>query len=182
MTVRVLCLLQACLVVALLPTTGLAQDESDHSAMIENALSAAPAGIAEGAAVIDGEGNALRQGTNGYTCLPDNPAAAGNSPMCLDGAWMAWVQAWMSGEEAPAVETIAVAYMLQGDDGNSNIDPNATEPTDDNEWVDAGPHLMLLAPLSVLEGMSRDPYSGEPWVMWAGTSLAHVMIPATQRK
>ena len=168
-------LLFSCLSVALFPVALLAQDKGDADMM--NTLKAAPEAIAANATVMDADGNVLREGSNGYTCLPDNPAVEGNSPMCLDDSWMAWVAAWQGGAEAPAVSNIAFGYMLQGDDGNSNTDPNATEPTDDNEWVNAGPHMMLLAPLSVLEGMPHDPYSGEPFVMWRGTPLAHVMIP-----
>ena len=103
--------------------------------------------------------------------------------MCLDEAWLAWVHAWKTGEEAPAVETLSFGYMLQGGDPGSNIDPNAKERTDDNEWIETdGPHIMLLAPFSALEGMSHDPYSGEPYVMYRGTSRAHVMVPTAQRK
>ncbi len=175
-------LLLSCLAVVFFPAGASAQD-ADHEKMVKNALSAATAAIASGAAVMDGDGNVLREGTNSYTCLPDDPDMPGNSPMCLDGPWLAWAHAWMSGEEAPAVETIAFGYMLQSGNPGSNIDPNATEPTDDNEWIETGgPHIMLLAPLSVLEGMSHDPNTGEPWVMWRGTSLAHVMVPTAQRK
>lgn len=163
------------LAVLLFPVAAMAQ-ETD-SDMLENTLKAAPAAISANATVLDGDGNVIQEGSNGYTCLPDDPSADGNSPMCLDETWMEWAAAWKDGAEAPVVSNIAFAYMLQGDDGNSNIDPNATEPTDDNEWVNAGPHLMLLVPLSALEGMSHDPNSGEPFVMWRDTPLAHVMIP-----
>lgn len=176
-------LLFACLAVVLFPAPAVAQ-EADHAAMIENALSAAPAAIAEYAAVADGDGNVLREGSNGYTCMPDNPEVPGNSPMCLDETWLAWAHAWMSGEDPPATETVSFGYMLQGDMPVSNTDPNATGPTEDNEWIEsAGPHIMLLVPdATTLEGMSHDPYSGEPFVMWRGTPLVHVMIPTAQRK
>ncbi len=176
MNYRVQVLLLSCLAVVFFPVAAMAQDD-DHAAIVESALSAAPAAIAAGAAVMDGDGNVLREGSNGYTCMPDDPDVDGNSPMCLDEAWMEWAAAWQSGAEAPKVSNIAFGFMLTGDDGNSNIDPDATGPTDDNEWVDAGPHIMLLAPVTVLEGMSHDPYSGEPFVMWRDTPLAHVMIP-----
>lgn len=182
---RLRSLLTSCLAVALFPAPGLAQDDADHSATIENALSAAPAVLAEGAAVADWEGNVLREGTNGYTCLPDPPEKDGNSPMCLDEAWMAWASAWMNGEDPPVAEMIHFGYMLQGASPGSNVDPFATGPTEDNDWleVDAyGSHIMLLAPASALEGMTTDPRYGGPWVMWAGTSLAHVMVPTAQRK
>ena len=37
----------------------------------------------------------------------------------------------------------AETYMLAGDGGASNIDPYAAGPTDDNDWVQEGPHMML---------------------------------------
>ena len=172
-------------VAMLFPAAAVAQEKADHSVTIENALSAAPAVLAEGAAVADWEGNVLREGTNGYTCLPDPPDQEGNSPMCLDQAWLAWAAAWTNGEDPPAVESVHFGYMLQGDAPVSNVDPYATGPTEDNEWLGAGvvgAHIMLLAPAGALEGLSDDPDSGGPWVMWKGTSLAHVMIPAAQRK
>ncbi|TFG61591.1 MAG: hypothetical protein E4H28_08690, partial [Gemmatimonadales bacterium] len=90
MNSRAKCLLLSFLAVVLLPGAVTAQ-EADHSAMIENALSAAPAAIAAGAAVVDSEGNVIREGSNGYTCMADNPALPDNSPMCLDEGWLAWV-------------------------------------------------------------------------------------------
>ncbi len=175
-------LLLSCLAVVFFPVAAAAQ-EADNAAMVENALSAAPASIAANAAVADWEGNVLREGSNGYTCMPDNPDTPGNSPMCLDEAWMVWAGAWMNGEEAPVVETVSFGYMLQEDFPLSNTDPNATEPTDDNEWIEnSGSHIMMLLPPSALEGLSHDQNTGEPWVMWRGTSLAHLMVPAAQRK
>lgn len=169
----------------LLPAIGIAQDDMaqeampNQAAMIENALSAGPPAIAAEAAVADFEGNVLREGTNDYTCLPDNPDTPGNSPMCLDGDWLAWAQAWMAGEDPPAPADISFAYMLQGDFPLSNVDPAATEPTPDNEWItNSGPHVMMLVPdASMLEGIPTDPSNGGPWVMWGDTPYAHVMIP-----
>lgn len=169
----------------LLPAIGIAQDDMAHeampneAAMIENALSAAPPPIAAAATVADLEGNVLREGTNDYTCLPDDPSVQGNAPMCLDADWMAWAQAWMAGEDPPAPTDISFAYMLQGDFPLSNVDPTATEPTPDNEWIiNSGPHVMMLVPdASMLEGITTDPSNGGPWVMWPDTPYAHVMIP-----
>ncbi len=41
---------------------------------------------------------------------------------------------------------------------------------------------MLVAPdAAMLEGMTRDPAAGGPYVMWDGTPYAHVMIPIADR-
>ena len=60
---------------------------------IANALSAGTASITEHAAVIDwpanpkdgmSDGRVLRQGTNGWTCMPDVPGRPQHDPMCMD--------------------------------------------------------------------------------------------------
>ena len=73
-------------------------------------------------------------------------------------------------------------YMLAGDTGASNIDPYATGPTADNQWVAEGPHIMVIvADPGQLEGLPTDPNSGGAYVMWKGTPYAHIMIPVAQR-
>jgi hypothetical protein len=71
--------------------------------------------------------------------------------------------------------------MLAGDEGASNIDPFAEGPTDDNEWVVEGPHLMIIVPPELLEGFPTDPDNGGPYVMWKGTPYAHLMVPVGAR-
>ncbi|MFQ5679634.1 MAG: hypothetical protein ACE5HP_09260 [Gemmatimonadota bacterium] len=148
---------------------------------IQNALSAAPPKLAGAAAVMDRDGSVLREGTNGYTCLPDNPDADGNSPMCLDESWLNFIQAYL-GKTEPSYERVGVAFMLVDDEPVSNSDPFATEPTPDNQWIEAmGPHLMVLVPdLEELEGISTDPENGGPFIMWKDTPYAHLMIPLAE--
>ena len=174
-------LLTALAVVIFMPLTAQAQD---REALIKNALSAAPPSITDNATVKDWEGNVLREGTNGWTCFPDfAPESPGNSPMCLDDQWMKFVDAWANNTE-PAYDRIGFGYMLQEGEPGSNIDPNATEATPDNEWIDnpGPPHLMVVVPdPKMLEGLPTDPENGGPWVMWRGTPLVHVMIPAVRQ-
>ena len=77
------------------------------------------------------------------------------------------------------VEEFSISYMLAGEGeaiGVSNTDPYATEPTDDNDWIQEGPHLMILVPdAAALEGLSTDP-SDPVYVMWKGTPYAHIMV------
>jgi hypothetical protein len=161
------------LMLAVASTPAYAQNDA---AVIANALRAAPASIAEHAAVMDWSGAMLREGTNGWVCLPDPPNMKA-APMCMDGPWMAWADAWQ--KKLPVkIERAGIAYMLQGDAGASNVDPYATGPTADNEWVESGPHLMLIVPdAAALSGMTTDPEQGGPWIMWKDTPYAHVMIP-----
>ena len=152
----------------------------DTDAMIADALSAAPASIHDQVTVMDWEGNVLRQGSGPYTCYPTPAALDGVAPMCLDAPWSSWAQGWMSKGDV-AIETVGVAYMLAGDGGASNIDPYAEGPTDDNDWIVEGPHLMIIVPdAAMLEGISTDPQNGGPYVMWKGTPYAHIMVPVSE--
>lgn len=153
------------------------QAESDKR---QEALSATWPGMVEDATVVDWEGKMLQEGSNGYTCLPTPPTMVGRAPMCLDEVWQAWAEAWQN--KAPfTAERLGFAYMLQGDEGASNIDPYAEEATDDNQWIEEGPHLMIIAPPELLEGMPTDPDNGGPYVMWKGTDYQHIMVPVGTR-
>lgn len=160
-----------------LPVTVSADESSD---LIADALGAAWPGMAENATVVDWEGNVLREGSNGYTCFPTPPMLTGSAPMCMDGEWMEWADAWSNKKEFEA-DRLGVSYMLAGDEGASNIDPYAEGPTDDNEWIKEGAHLMIIAPPELLEAFPTDPNNGGPYVMWKGTPYAHLMVPVGSR-
>ncbi len=150
---------------------------------VANALSAGPESITANATVMDWpsetnpEFSELRTGSNGWTCLPDDPATPTNDPMCLDAQWMEWLTAFFEGRE-PELTTFGWAYMLQGGSGASDSDPFATEPPAGDDWLIGPPHVMLITPDSL--DATRFPAhrdSGEPYVMWAGTPYEHFMIP-----
>ncbi len=149
---------------------------SSGNPLVDEALSAATPAIAATATVVDWQGNVLKEGSGEYTCLP-TPDLMDRAPMCMDQPWMAFAEAWPNHKEF-SIDRIGISYMLAGDDGGSNIDPYAAGPTDDNEWVESGPHLMVIVPdPALLEGIPTDPESGGPFVMWKGTPYAHIMVP-----
>jgi hypothetical protein len=154
----------------------------DRAAQIASALSAAPATLRDSVRVADFEGNVLREGPPGFTCLPAPPGIAG--PMCVDEVWMAWIQAW-SKREPFTVPRLAFAYMMAGDapdGGASNIDPHATTPSAANDWMVEGPHVMILTPdAASLQAIGAQHHHGGPYVMWAGTPYAHIMVPVGPR-
>jgi hypothetical protein len=120
----------------------------------------------------------VKEGTNGWTCMPTPPHLQGTAPMCLDAVWMEWADAYMNKKDY-AGGKFGISYMLAGDEGASNIDPYAEGPTEDNQWIKEGPHLMILvSDAAQLEGISTDPWNGGPYVMWKGTPYAHIMVPA----
>ena len=150
---------------------------SDDEA-IASAMSAGPSSISADAAIMDWDMNVLREGSNGWTCLPDRPDTDGNDPWCVNGPWMNFLDAYVNKKE-PTYTEVGIAYMLQGDAAVSNTDPYATEKTTDEDWVTGlGPHLMMLYPdRSNLDGISTDHLNGGPWVMWPDTPYVHLMIP-----
>lgn len=151
-------------------------------ARVRSALSAAPASLAERATVADFDGTVLREGTNGWVCMPDMPDVPNDSPMCLDANWREVIDAWQKKRE-PRFSGMGFGYMLQGDMPVSNTDPFATGPTKDNQWIQVGtPHIMVLvSDHEMLEGLGTEPGKGGPWVMWKGTPYAHIMVPAVPR-
>ena len=146
------------------------------AAQIASAISAAPAKVASGAAVIDGSGKLLRKGSNGWTCMADNPVTPGADPMCLDKVGLDWAMAWMGHKAPPA--GVGTAYMLKGGVDASNIEPYAAKPT--GGWVLTGPHVMILnAATAEASGFAggAHPDTSQPYVMFGGTPYAHIMMP-----
>ena len=162
---------------------GMGKSSANDKKLIASAMSAAPMAIAKNAAIVamgaDGKMRTLRKGTNGFTCMPDNPTTPGPDPMCLDKNAMEWAQAWMEHKTPPAGK-IGFMYMLAGGTDASNTDPYAAKPEPNNHWVKTGPHVMIVgADASFYDTYpkSADPDTTNPYVMWAGTPYQHLMAP-----
>lgn len=143
---------------------------------IESAMSAGPDSLSRNATIKDWEGNVLREGTNGWTCLPDIPDNGGTDPYCVDDAWLNLLDALMNGK-SPTYDKVGIGYMLAGDAPISNIKPDGKK--EDGDWVEGlKAHLMVLVPdRSMFDNISTDPNNGGPWIMWPDTPYAHIMIP-----
>jgi hypothetical protein len=165
-----------------LPAAG--QDDAD--AKIESAMSAAPESVSADATILDytmddaGKFTVLREGTNGWSCFPDDGNTPGSGPMCLDATWLDWLYALVAGEDPPT--TVAgVSYMLQGGSTASNTDPSATAPAEGEEWINDPPHVMILLPGEIDQSaFTTDHASGLPYIMWAGTPYEHIMMPTAE--
>jgi hypothetical protein len=150
---------------------------------IAGAEAAAPASIAHDAAIVtmdeSGKTTTLREGKNGWTCMPDNPVTPGPDSMCMDANAAKWAAAWI-GHKPPPEGTVGVMYMLEGGTDASNTDPYAKQPTAD--WVKTGPHIMVVGSKEVLAGYpsGAKPDTSAPYVMWAGTPYAHLMVPVNR--
>ncbi len=160
------------------------QAPDPDAAKIADASRAAPAGLVEGATFLDwpqepgGEFRVLRQGTNGWNCLPDFPGDSNYAPECFDDEWLAFLKAYLDGR-TPSTERIGLSYMLNARWAVSNTDRTATAATADNQWHEGGSHLMLVVPdPALLEWFPTEPTPrGGAYVMFAGTPYAHLMIP-----
>ena len=154
---------------------------------IEAYTTSAPDFIGNFATVISASGEVLREGSNGWTCLPfiampkmgfktENEAA----PACADQNAMAWANAYLTQTE-PKLENDGWIWMLHGDTGVDNFRPYSEgdeKNTDPKDWIYSGAHLMLMPkdPNS-LGSQTTDFTTGAPYVMMKGTPYVHLMIP-----
>jgi hypothetical protein len=141
---------------------------------IANALSAGPAQITAHAAVIDwpanpedgmSRGRMLRQGTNGWTCMPDVPGRPQHDPMCVDETMMKWLEATLVGKK-PDIDRVGLAYMLMGEARQGQGATPAKDPSQVKEWFHVGPHVMVVLPDSAkdaLRGINQDLANNQPY-------------------
>lgn len=161
----------------LLAEGGARRDVVRHAAE-SAAEAAAPASLSKDATIMDRSGNLVRKGNNGWMCVPDNPDTSGTDPMCMNGPWVDFIDA-VKNKQKPTYQQIGIAYMLQGDRAVSNTDPYAKEPKPGEDWVEGlGAHIMVLVPdVASMKNVPTDSRNGGPWIMWADTPYAHLMIP-----
>jgi hypothetical protein len=128
--------------------------------IIKSAMSAAPETIGKGATIIDvssdGKIRVVRQGSNQFTCMADNPNTPGPDPMCADRNAMEWIEAWLNKKEPPK-NKVGFMYMLAGGTDASNTDPYAQKPEANNNWVETGPHVMIVGAKGLLDAYPRSP-------------------------
>ena len=174
-------------------TSALAQTE-DHTTTawkIAAFASAAPSQLGGAATILDADQSILRPGSNGWICMPSNPAgpadahlgwasAAEAAPICIDGEGMKWLQGYITGT-APVMDRDAYVYMMAGDLGFCNSDPTVVteDACTDGSWIKSGPHLMLMPkdPTALAAPYSTDFSIGAPYVMFQGSPYVHLMIP-----
>jgi hypothetical protein len=164
----------AALVVAAAAAGGAAAGELEDR--VAHARTAAPPSISADATIVV-DGKVVVEGTNGWTCMPDTMPSDG-AAMCNDAVWMAMMKA-MGSKADFSTDRVGISYMLQGDVGAgvSNSDPYHPDPKNAPDYVETGPHLMIVVPRDLLKGITDDPSAGGPYVMWGDTPYAHIMVP-----
>lgn len=156
--------------------------QQSDAELIQEAMSAAPAAVGENATIMafneDGSMRMLREGTNNFTCMADDPSP-GHNPMCLDENGLAWAEAWINKTEPPA-NKVGFGYMLAGGGTPSNVDPYAEEPVGGGAPAQEPPHVMIFnLPEAAMDypRPDEDMDMSQPWVMWKDTPYEHLMIP-----
>jgi hypothetical protein len=150
------------------------------AAYVAKIAAGAPASVVRGATIIEMTPHGkrtIRSGTNGFTC-----GITEKGPVCADRNALAWMHAIAT--HAPPPDAVGFAYMLAGDSGSSNTDPYASAPTPTNHWMKTGPNVMIFGPSVKAMGypITADADPSQPYVMWADTPYAHLMVPVIDRQ
>jgi len=157
-------------------------DAMTDEQIIASAESAAPPSVAKHAKIIafdaDMNQRTVREGTNGFTCMPNDPHTPGADPMCADKGGMEWIEAWASHTDPPK-GVIGFAYMLAGGSDADNMDPYASGPPAGQEWTAVPPHIMIFNVGDMVNNYptGKQPDITAPYVMYPGTPYAHIMVP-----
>jgi len=145
-------------------------------AKIARALSGAPPDVAKSARVVDkdaqGKMIVLREGKNGFTCMPGNPKVIGDPPMCADAASMQWA-AFKAHKPKPSNTVPGITYMLAGATQRSDSDPHDTT----SPAIHVGPHWMIMWPFDPkATGLPISHKDTGAYIMWAGSPYAHLHV------
>lgn len=117
---------------------------------IRNASAAGPSFIAERATIIDWAdpkvtgrlvmGRTLREGSNGWTCMPDMPGRPQHAPMCADESMMKFLMSVIAGKQ-PKIDKVGLSYMLLGEAREGQNIPPTKDPSQVKQWFYTGPHI-----------------------------------------
>jgi len=153
-------------------------DASDTTqAKIARAMSAGPTDFARSARIVDSDaqGNmvVLREGSNGFTCMPGNPKVIGEPPKCADAASMQWAADFKAHKPKPTNMVPGITYMLAGATQRSDSDPYDKT----SEAITVGPHWMIMWPFDPkTTGLPTTHKPTGAYVMWAGSPYAHLHV------
>ena len=146
---------------------------------VAQAVLAAPEPLRAGATVIvraaDGAPSVIRQGTNELVCEPDGPAR-GFAVSCYHTSFQD-VMDWMRRRIAEGARSYTELFAGGGPD--AHVSPGAMQyelvgPT----LEEAELHISINLPhaTGASTGLPTEERLDGPWLMWAGTSAAHVMF------
>jgi hypothetical protein len=144
---------------------------------IARAMSAGPDNVSESARIVDTDAQGrmvvLREGNNGFTCMPGNVKVVGEPPMCVDAASLQWFADAKAHKPKPTNTVPGITYMLAGASQRSDSDPTDTTSMP----IDVGPHWMIMWPFDPkTTGLPTTHKPTGAYIMWAGSPYAHLHI------
>jgi hypothetical protein len=148
---------------------------------IKLALSAAPAHVAKGAAVMafgaDGKLQEVKAGTNGFTCIPTVMNLPDPDPMCMDAAGKQWWDGLMSNAPKPSNTVPGIAYMARGGSHWEKDKRVIMKDEPGAKIVKEPPHWMIMWPFDAKVTMlPTAPNPSGVYVMFDGSPYAHAMV------
>ena len=168
-------------------TSGLAQTTAE---LIERALAAAPGRAREGAAVIkwnaDHTYETLKEGTNRLVCY-DRSGEPGRRPFAVQCTSVGNLDRVAQNRRFQAESENAEAMQAMLD--AAEADGTRVKPEYGSLWISmngsdqasARAHTTVAVPGATTEstGLSDNPRQGGAWIMNAGTTTAHIMVPGS---
>jgi hypothetical protein len=152
---------------------------SDDSTQVKiaRAMSAGPTEVAKAARIVDtdaqGKMVVLREGNNGFTCMPGNLKVVGEPPMCVDAPSMQWFADAKAHKPKPTNTVPGITYMLAGATQRSDSDPHDMTSMP----IEVGPHWMIMWPfVPKATGLPTTHRPTGAYIMWAGSPYAHAHI------
>jgi hypothetical protein len=123
----------------------------------------------------------LRAASGSWTCFPDQPGTPRVDPLCADDQFLRWLTAWRDHARSPQVTGMAVAYTLKGFQVASATEPMKARPDSGQSWVELPPAVLLAMPdAAAYRGMAVKRPAAGPWVLWAGTPWAVMVVPMAE--
>lgn len=149
--------------------------------LIKTAQGGAPPHISMNAAVIvpDGTGGfkTLKEGTNGFTCVPDISGQEKPDPFCGDGQATEWIMSAIKKDPRPANSGPGIGYMAKGGFHWEKDGAVVMSDTMGAKMVKEPPHWMILWPGSAgISAFQTMPGKFGSYVMYEGTPFAHIMV------
>jgi hypothetical protein len=159
-------------------------DATPQSTLIDGALLSAPATLRDGATIVlDAPGKkrvVLRQGTNDMICRANSLKNGFNSicyPKVLDAFWTRNAVLTQEGKTDAEIRD-ALAEDVRAGRLETPVGAATYEMVGGSQESSL-PHMAVFLPNATAQssGLPDKWDHFRPWLMWAGTPVAHVMIP-----
>ena len=159
-------------------------EESAVEQQIADAVAPLPESLGEGATVVlepePGKRTVLREGTNAMMCQADTPAP-GFTANCyhksLDTFLTRWGELAAAGKSEEELRELLNAEVKAG---KFQVNAGSVGYSLNGPFREAAiPLMAVYLPNATAEstGLSTEVSHFRPWLMWAGTPLAHIMLP-----